>query len=62
MVNGRFDYAFPVETAQKPLFPALGTPERDKRYVIFDTAHEVQSYRAIIMREVLEWLDRYLGP
>ena len=61
MVNGRYDYTFPVETAQDPLFRALGTAASDKRHVILETPHDVTEDRPVLVREVLDWLDRYLG-
>ena len=60
MLNGRFDHFFPVETSQKPLFRLLGSPEKDKRYVVYETGHALQ--RGDVIKESLEWLDRYLGP
>ena len=30
MVNGRYDFTFPLERAQNPLFAMLGTPEKDQ--------------------------------
>jgi len=63
MLNGNQDYTFPVETSQKPLFRLLDTPERDKRHLLFDGAHDSASiHRAAVVREVLNWLDTYLGP
>jgi formylglycine-generating enzyme required for sulfatase activity/dienelactone hydrolase len=61
MVNGRHDFTFPLETSQRPMFRLLGTPAKDKRHVIFDTAHDVSVMRNDTIREVLNWLDRYLG-
>ena len=37
-----------------------GTPEADKRHVIFDTDHSIPRNAGI--RETLDWLDKYLGP
>jgi len=62
MLNGRFDYTFPLETNQKPLFRLLGTPEKDKRHVIYNSAHDVMIFRTEVVREVLNFLDKYLGP
>jgi tRNA A-37 threonylcarbamoyl transferase component Bud32/dienelactone hydrolase len=62
MLNGRYDYTFPVEQSQKPLFHALGTPEKQKRHVIYDTAHDVNVFRTEMVRETLNFLDEYLGP
>jgi formylglycine-generating enzyme required for sulfatase activity/dienelactone hydrolase len=61
MVNGRYDATFPYETAQLPMFRMLGTPAADKRHVVFDTPHDVRLKRPDMVREVLGWLDNYLG-
>jgi dienelactone hydrolase len=61
MVNGRYDFTFPVQTAQDPLFRMLGTPAAEKRHVILETPHDVTQDRPALVREVLSWLDRYLG-
>jgi eukaryotic-like serine/threonine-protein kinase len=60
MINGRYDFIFPVETSQQPMFRLLGTPEKDKRYVLVDSGHVPP--RNDIIRETLNWLDHYLGP
>lgn len=60
MLNGRYDFFTPMETAQIPAFKLLGTPEEDKRQVFYDTGHDIP--RAELIREVLNWFDRYLGP
>ena len=62
MINGRYDYFFPLELAQKPLFNLLGTPAVDKRHVILEASHDVTPLRQVLMRETLDWLDKYLGP
>ena len=41
MLNGRYDHFFPVESSQLPLFRLLGTPEKDKKHVIYETGHAV---------------------
>ena len=60
MVNGRYDFLFPVETSQRPLFDLLGAPPVDKRHVIFDSGHVPPN--DLLTKEVLDWLDRQLGP
>jgi dienelactone hydrolase/predicted Ser/Thr protein kinase len=60
MLNGRYDYVFPVEASQKPMFDFLGTPEEHKKHLLYDTAHSVP--RNEMIKETLDWLDRYLGP
>jgi len=62
MINGRYDYFFPLELAQKPLFNLLGTPAADKRHVILEASHDVTPLRQVLMKETLDWLDKYLGP
>jgi eukaryotic-like serine/threonine-protein kinase len=61
MLSGRYDFAFPVDTSQKVLFKLVGTPPEHKRYVLFENAGHVPP-RLDVMREILDWLDRYLGP
>jgi len=61
MVNGRYDYTFPVDKAQDPMFQMLGTPAADKSHVILDTPHDVTEQRPLLVKAVLDWLDRYLG-
>jgi hypothetical protein len=60
MLNGRYDSFFPHETAQVPMFKLLGTPEENKRHFIYDTGHGAP--RDQLIKESLEWLDKYLGP
>jgi eukaryotic-like serine/threonine-protein kinase len=62
MLNGRYDYTFPLDSSQKPYFRWLGTPEKDKRHVVYDAAHDVMVNRTEVVKEVLSWLDQYLGP
>jgi len=60
MVNGRYDFYFPLETSQEPLLRLLGTRPRDKRHVLIGSGHLPPD--TAIARETLDWLDRYLGP
>ena len=63
MVNGGSDYIYQVDISQKPLFALLGTPPDRKRYVIFPSGHGVLgAQRSQVVREILDWFDRYLGP
>jgi dienelactone hydrolase len=62
MLNGRDDYIFPYETSQIVLFNLLGTPENDKRLVSFDGGHVNLLSNMDLVRETVDWLDRYLGP
>ena len=60
ILNGELDFFFPAETSQKPLFDLLGTPAADKKRLVFPGGHSVP--RTEMIRESLQWLDRYLGP
>ena len=60
MLNGEYDFFFPVATSQKPMYELLGTPEADKEYKVYPGAHSVP--RTERTKETLIWLDRYLGP
>ena len=60
MLNGRFDYGFPIEISQEPMFRLLGTSKEQKRRVVYNTAHDIPPNELI--KETLDWLDRYLGP
>jgi predicted esterase len=61
MLSGRDDFVFPLKMAAEPLFAKLGTPPSDKRLVVFEAGH-MMFPRGPMQREVLGWLDRYLGP
>jgi dienelactone hydrolase len=61
MVNGRYDFVAPLETSQRPLYRLLASPQKDKRHVLFESGHAGYPMQDL-MKEVLDWLDRYLGP
>jgi cephalosporin-C deacetylase-like acetyl esterase len=60
MLNGRFDFIYAPEISQLPMFRLLGTPKENKRRVVYDTGHNIP--RNELIKETLNWLDRYLGP
>jgi dipeptidyl aminopeptidase/acylaminoacyl peptidase len=62
-VTGKYDSAYPIDLAQKPFFDLLGTPSQNKRHVILPVGHAilVPEVRSSVVREALNWLDRYLG-
>jgi pimeloyl-ACP methyl ester carboxylesterase len=60
IITGRRDFIFPYETSQLPMLRLLGAPDADKRLAVFDAGH-VPPWNEVI-RETLDWLDRYLGP
>ena len=43
------------------MFELLGTPPADKRHRVFESGHTLTE-RQEVMKEALDWLDRYLGP
>jgi hypothetical protein len=59
MVNGRNDFEFPVETAQRPLFNLLGAEH--KEHAVFEGGHIPVRIHEMI-KAILDWFDRYLGP
>jgi DNA-binding winged helix-turn-helix (wHTH) protein/predicted esterase len=61
MLNGRYDLLWPAETDQLPgpMFRLLGTPESQKRSVLFDAGHVLMQQHD--MKETLDWFDKYLG-
>jgi len=60
MLNGEYDFFFPVATAQKPMYELLGAAPEDKEYKVYPGAHSVPRVERV--KEMLGWLDRYLGP
>jgi eukaryotic-like serine/threonine-protein kinase len=61
LIGGRYDFIGPVETSQLPLLRLLGAPDEHKKLVLFETGHVVYPGPEMI-KEVLDWFDRYLGP
>lgn len=62
MLNGKHDFLYPVRTSHLPPLRILGTREQDKKHVLFEAAHEVVAVRTQVIREMLDWPDRYIGP
>lgn len=60
MLNGLRDSVEDYETAQRPMFDLLGTPPEHKRHETYPTGHITP--RTATIREMADWLDRYLGP
>lgn len=61
MLNGKYDYVFPVKTLQKAMFDLIGTPPEHKKHVIYEAGH-LPLPRAPMMKEIFAWLDKYQGP
>ena len=63
MVNGAYDSILPVATSQEPMFQRLGTvagAEAARRLQIGPRGDGAE-VRNDLVREVLAWLDSYLG-
>ena len=60
MLNGRNDAINPMDTHQVPLLRLLGTPAAYKRHIVFESHHVPPRWEMI--KEILDWLDRHLGP
>jgi len=60
MLNGRYDHYYTVETAQRPLFELLGTPDEHKSWRVYNGGQNVP--RTTLLRDTLNWLDNYLRP
>jgi serine/threonine protein kinase/dienelactone hydrolase len=56
MINGRGENG----AAQKRMFDLLGTLPEHKRQLLIEGAHGISLAQATT--EIMEWLDRYLGP
>ena len=46
--------------ARLPTFRLVGVPQEQKRRVVYESGHNIP--RPDLIRETLDWLDRYLGP
>jgi hypothetical protein len=52
-----------LEDSVKPFFERPGTPPADKKHVIFPGGHGLMGlFGKEIRAEILDWLDRSLGP
>ena len=60
MLNGRYDFIFPVQPTQELFYQLLGSKKDQKKHLLYETAHNVP--RNELIKETLNWLDEYLGP
>jgi tRNA A-37 threonylcarbamoyl transferase component Bud32/dienelactone hydrolase len=60
MLNGKYDIWRPYETNLKPFYDLLGTPEKDKHLILYETDHYIP--KRDMIKENLAWLDKYFGP
>jgi predicted Ser/Thr protein kinase len=61
VINGSNDFQAPLETASRPLFKLLPMPPDRKRQAQYEGGHLPNQLNDLI-REVLDWYDRFLGP
>jgi hypothetical protein len=61
MINGRYDFTFSIARAQEPLFSMIATPEAGKHRIVFDTPHDVARDELDLSKNVLSFVDQYLG-
>jgi eukaryotic-like serine/threonine-protein kinase len=59
LFSGEFDPMVPTANSRR-YFDLIGTPAAHKRHVVAVGGHFIP--RQLVIRETLEWLDRYLGP
>jgi formylglycine-generating enzyme required for sulfatase activity/dienelactone hydrolase len=60
MLNGKYDFFFPVESTQEPFYRLLGSKPDQKKHLLYEGGHSVP--RNELIRGTLSWLDQYLGP
>ena len=60
LINGNNDFIAPVKTSLEPMLAFQGAPDEDKKLVLLKGGH-IPPLNDVI-RESLDWLDRYLGP
>jgi serine/threonine protein kinase/cephalosporin-C deacetylase-like acetyl esterase len=62
MINGRED-SIHTYKSQRYIFESLGTPEKNKKHVVFPGGHSISwEFRDEYDKTILDWLDMYLGP
>jgi len=60
MLNGHYDFFFPVESTQDPFYNLLGSKKDQKKHMVYESSHAIP--RNELIKETLNWLDEYLGP
>jgi serine/threonine protein kinase/dienelactone hydrolase len=60
MLNGHYDFFFPLESTQDPFYQLLGSKKDQKKRLLYETGHNIP--RNELIKEILNWLDLYLGP
>ncbi len=60
MLNGHYDFFFPVDSTQLPFYNLLGSKKDQKKRIQYDTGHNIP--RNELIKETLNWFDLWLGP
>jgi cephalosporin-C deacetylase-like acetyl esterase len=60
MLNGHYDFFFPVDSTQIPFYNLLGPKKDQKKRVQYETGHNIP--RNELIKEMLKWYDLWLGP
>jgi fermentation-respiration switch protein FrsA (DUF1100 family) len=62
MLSGRNDPIFPYEISQVTLHRLLGAAPDKKRHLTYPGGHSSFGWTNEMIREGLDWLDRWLEP
>jgi eukaryotic-like serine/threonine-protein kinase len=60
MLNGHYDFFFPVDSTQIPFYNLLGSKKDQKKRIQYETGHNIP--RNELIKEMLNWYDLWLGP
>jgi len=60
LANGKYDFGIPEETNLNVFMRLLGTPDKDKYKMLYETGHIAISPKSF--KDILDFLDKYLGP
>ncbi len=60
LIGGKNDFQAPL-ASQARFIELFGTPKEHKKWVTFEGGHVPNDYRGMV-REALDWYDKYLGP
>ncbi len=59
MLNGHYDFFFPVASSQDTFYRLLGSRKDQKKRFLYETGHNIP--RNELIKETLNWLDQNLG-
>jgi hypothetical protein len=59
MLNGKYDFVFPVDTSQTPMFRAMLSAVSADRHLLFESGHALPRRESV--SETLNWFDLHLG-